>query len=153
MSTAVPAASSSRNNPFTSGNFRVEIPGIATSSFSEVFGLEASIDVVEYRAGDAKLNTERKLPGLNRFPNITLKRGLTQDISLWNWFNTAIAGNVVPADVAIALLDQADNAVLMWRIRSAWPCKWTGPMLMANSSEIAIEALELCHEGLELVVP
>ena len=149
MSSAVSATSSARN-PYTSGNFRVEIQGITATSFSEVSGLEASIDVVDYRAGDAKLNNERKLPGLNKFPDITLKRGLTQDLSLWNWFNSAMAGNVNPTSVAISLLDQADNVVLTWRFRNAWPCKWTGPALAAGSSEVAIEALEICHEGLEL---
>jgi len=52
--------------------------------------------------------------------------------------------------VLITLLDQADNAVLVWRLRNAWPCKWTGPVLNAGSSDVAIEQLELCHEGLEI---
>src|SRR5258708_8454807 len=71
MSSAVSATSSARN-PYTSGNFRVEIQGITATSFSEVSGLEASIDVVDYPAGDAKLHNERKHPGLNQFLDITL---------------------------------------------------------------------------------
>ncbi len=149
MSSAPTAAASGRT-PFTSGNFTVEIQGIATTFFSEVTGLEASIDVVEYRAGDAKLNTEQKLSGLNKFPNITLKRGLTQDLSLWNWINDAMAGNVLRTPVVIRLLDQAEKTVLVWKLRNAWPCRWTGPSLSAGTSEIAIETLEVCHEGLEL---
>jgi phage tail-like protein len=149
MSSPSPAAPS-RNNPYTSGNFLVEIQGITATSFSEVTGLEASIDVVEYRAGDARLNTEQKLPGLNRFPNVVLKRGLTQDTSLWTWINNAMAGNVSRTVVLIRLLDQTDKPVLAWTLRNAWPCKWTGPSLSAGSSEVAIETLEIAHEGLEL---
>ncbi len=140
------------HTPCTCGNFRVEIDGITASSFSEVSGLEASVDVIEYRAGDAKLNSEQKLPGLNKFTNITLKRGLTKDTSLWNWIKSAMAGNLTRANMAIILLDQSDNPVLTWLVRNAWPCKWSGPVLSAQSSEVAIETLEISHEGLDLAV-
>ncbi len=150
MSSATPKAATGRANPFTTGNFVVEIQGITATSFSEVSGLETSIDVVDYRAGDAKLNTEQKLPGLYKTSDVTLKRGLTQDTSLWNWINTALTGNVFRTSVVIKLLDQADNVVLTWRLRNAWPCKWSGPVLTAGSSDVAIETLQICHEGLEL---
>ena len=153
MSSGTPQAATGRTNPFTSGNFLVEIQGITATSFSEVSGLETSIDVVEYRAGDARLNTEQKLPGLFKTTDVTLKRGLTQDLSLWNWINNAMTGNVVRTPVAIILLDQADNPVLVWKLRNAWPCKWSGPVLSAGSSEVAIETLQICHEGLELITP
>lgn len=137
--------------PFLSGNFLVVIDGVAATSFSEVSGLEAEIEVVDYRTGDTKQNAVRKLPGLNKFTNITLKRGLTLDLSLWNWINSALQGNVQRVAVTITLLDQADNPQLRWNLTNAWPCKWTGPLLSAGSSEVAIETLEICHEGLELV--
>ena len=150
MPSATAQASISRNDPFTCGNFRVEIQGINSSSFSEVRGLEVSIDVVEYRAGDAKLNTEQKLPGLYKVTDVTLKRGLTRDLALWNWITNAMVGTVNRADVLIRLLDQSENPVLVWKLRNAWPCKWSGPVLNAGSSDVAIEELVLCHEGLEL---
>ena len=150
MSSANAQASVSRNDPFTCGNFRVEIQGITAMSFSEVRGLEVSIEVVEYRAGDAKVNTEQKLPGLYKTTDVTLKRGLTRDLGLWNWINSATTGNLNRTNVLITLLDQAENPVLAWRLRNAWPCKWTGPALNAGSSEGAMEELVLCHEGLEL---
>ena len=148
-----PQATSPRNDPFTCGNFRVAIDGVPASSFSEVQGLDVSIDVVDYRAGDSKVNTDQKLPGLYRVSDVTLERGLTQDLSLWNWINSAMSGNTVRASVAITLLDQADHPVLVWRLRNAWPRKWSGPVLHAHSSDVAMEELELCHEGLELVAP
>jgi phage tail-like protein len=153
MSSGTPQAAASRTSPFTTGNFVVEIQGITATSFSEVSGLETSIDVVEYRAGDAKLNTEQKLPGLYKTSDVTLKRGLTQDTSLWNWINSAMAGNVFRTSVAIKLLDQADNVVLVWKLRNAWPRKWSGPVLSAGLSDVAMETLEICHEGLELATP
>ena len=153
MSSATPQASVSRNDPFTAGNFRVEIQGITASSFSEVRGLQVSIDVVEYRPGDSRLNTDQKLPGMYKTNDVTLKRGLTRDLSLWNWINGALSGNINRTSVAITLLDQADNPVLVWTLRNAWPRKWSGPALNAGCSEVAIEELELAHEGLELMAP
>jgi phage tail-like protein len=139
-----------RNDPFTVGNFRVEIQGITTASFSEVRGLEVSIEVVDYRSGDSKVNTEQKLPGLHKVGDITLKRGLTRDLSLWNWVNSALTGSINRVSVLITLLDQTDNPVLAWRIHNAWPRKWCGPVLNAGSSDVAMEELQLAHEGLEL---
>jgi len=138
-----------RTDPFQAGNFLVNIEGIQASSFSEVSGLEAAIEVVDYRTGDLKENTAQKLPGLNRYTDVTLKRGLTQDFSLWNWFNSARTGTVVRTSVSITLLDQAENPVWVWKLQNAWPCRWSGPTLAANSGEVAVETLEICHEGLE----
>lgn len=150
MSSATPNATAGRTAPFTIGNFVVEIGGIPAASFTEVSGLEVSIDVVDYRSGDSKLNTSQKLSGIYKVSDVTLKRGLTQDLSLWNWINNATAGNVTRTNVVIRLLDQSDNPVLVWTLRNAWPCKWSGPVLSAGSSDVAIETLELCHEGLQL---
>ena len=142
--------SSNRPDPFTNGRFFVQIDGVAASAFSEVSGLEVSIDVIDYRAGDSKVSSEQRLPGLSHASNITLKRGLTLDLSLWQWFANVLGGNVDRRDLTITLLDQSEKPVLIWRIHKAWPCKWTGPILQANSSEVAIETLEITHEGLEL---
>lgn len=150
MATPPTPAAPVRGNPFTCGNFLVEIDGIAATSFSEVSGLEVSIDVVDYRAGDSKLNTDQKLAGSYRVSDVTLKRGLTKDMSLWNWINAGLSGSVNRANVAITLLDQAENPVLVWRLRNAWPCKWSGPVLSTGTSDVAIETLEICHEGLQL---
>jgi phage tail-like protein len=142
-----------RTDPFQAGNFLVNIEGITASSFSEVSGLDAEIEVVDYRAGNLQENTVQKLSGLSRYSNVTLKRGLTQDFSLWNWFNSGLTGTAVRASVAITLLDQAENPVWVWKLQNAWPCRWSGPMLAAGTSEVAIETLEICHEGLESLPP
>jgi phage tail-like protein len=142
-----------RIDPFQAGNFMIEIEGIQASSFSEVSGLEAAVGVVDYRNGNVPENTAQKLPGMDRYTNVTLKRGLTQDFSLWNWFNSALTGSVVRAAVVITLRDQADNPVWVWKLQNAWPCRWSGPALVANSSEVAIESVEICHEGLVSLPP
>jgi phage tail-like protein len=137
-----------RIDPYLSRNFRVEIDNIPAAAFSEVLGLEATIDVVEYRTGTDAPDSVRKLPGLTKYPNITLKRGFTQDLSLWTWMHNNITGDLDRRNVGIILLDQAGNEVIRWTLSNAWPCKWTGPKLHAECSEVAIETLELCYESL-----
>jgi phage tail-like protein len=139
-----------RTDPYPAFNFLVEIDGIGKGVFSEVSGLDSSIDVIEYRTGGSKENTVRKLPGLRKYTNITLKRGYTPDLSLWNWHQSVAQGNLRRANVTVTLLDEQRNPVLVWKLRNAWPCKYEGPLLNAKTSGIAIETLELCHEGMEL---
>lgn len=139
-----------RIDPYLVENFLVEINGVTSASFSEVSGLDASTDVIDYREGNAAENAVRKLPGFNKFTNITLKRGMTQDLSLWTWMQTVLNGNVQRTTVSITLLDRANNPVLRWNLTNAWPCKWSGPALKADCNEVAIEALEICYEGLTL---
>ena len=144
-----------RNDPYLACNFEVEIVGISDDgksvkgSFSEVSGLQAEIDVIEYRNG-TEANSVRKLTGLHKFTNITLKRGIIGDLSLWNWWLNAARGNVQRAVVVITLLDENRNPVMVWKLTRAWPCKWTGPLLNAKCNEVALETLEICHEGLEI---
>ena len=142
-------APATRTDPYLAGHFLVEIDGILAAAFSEVSGIEASIEVIEYRTGNQP--TVQKIPGLHKFTNITLKRGMVRDASLWNWIKTVIDGKVQRANVSIILLDPLNQPVWRWNLTNAWPCKWTGPVLNANSSEVAIETLEIAHEGLDLV--
>lgn len=138
-----------RVDPYGNFNFLVEIDNIAKASFQEVSGLATDTNVIEYREGGDPTHV-RKLPGLIRYSNIVLKRGFTQDTALWNWFSSVVKGNVQRANGAIILLDNARNPVLRWTFVNGWPCKWEGPHLNAKSNEIAIETLEIAHEGLEL---
>lgn len=142
-------SSTTRTDPYLVGNFRVQIDGITATSFSEVSGLEAAIEVVDSRTGDIQQNAVHKMPGLHKFTNITLKRGLTQDLSLWNWMQNALNGNLQRASVAITLLDQADNPQWVWKLANAWPCRWAGPVFLAESGEVAMETIEICYETLE----
>jgi phage tail-like protein len=144
-----------RDDPYPALNFQVDIAGILDDgrsirgSFSEVSGLDIELVPIEYRTGVDDIRV-RKLPGLKKFTNITLKRGITGDLTLWDWIKTAMDGRVQRADGTITLLDESRQPVMTWRFRRAWPCKLSGPTLNAKSNEIAMESLELCHEGLEL---
>ncbi len=141
---------SQRNDPYRNFNFLVEINGIATAGFQEVSGLGAEVDVIEYREGGDNTGAVRKLPGLIRYSSIVLKRGFTQDKSLWNWFKTVLDEAVQRASGSIILLDSSRKAVLRWNFREGWPSKWEGPFLDGKTNEIAIETLVITHEGIEL---
>jgi phage tail-like protein len=144
-----------RNDPYPAYNFEVIVAGISDDgasvrgSFSEVSGLGAEITPIEYRTG-SEPNRVRKLPGLNKFTNIVLKRGIIGDLTFWNWLVSAMQGNVQRTAVSIILLDENRTPVLRWNCVRAWPCKWSGPGLNAKTNEVAIETLELCHEGISV---
>ncbi|HEX9454398.1 MAG TPA: phage tail protein [Candidatus Binatia bacterium] len=142
-------AGSVRNDPYKVFNFIVEIDGIAAAGFSECSGLSTATDIIEYREGNER-GGARKLPGLTKFANIVLKRGLTRSLDLWNWRKTVINGAVERKSGAIVLLADDHTPAGRFRFHAGWPAKWEGPALNAKSSEVAIETLEIAHEGLEI---
>ena len=139
-----------RNDPYASFNFVVTIGGLSVAGFSEVSGLDLTTDPIEYRNGDED-NTVRKLPGLKKFSNITLKRGYTQSKDLWNWRKQVMDGKIKNArkNGSIILMDDEGNDAAQWDFVAAWPTKWTGPTYNATANEVAIDTLELTHEGLD----
>lgn len=139
-----------RSDPLGQFNFLIEIDGVVKGGFSEASGLTTDTNVVEYREGQEQSLTTRKLPGLMKYNNIVLKRGWTRDRSLWEWRRKVIEGKTQRASGAIVLLDEARNEALRWNFTEAWPSKWEGPALNAKTSEVAIETLEIAHEGLTL---
>lgn len=139
-----------RFDPYAQYNFMVEIDGVTRAGFTEVGGLTTEQDAIDYRDGN-ETATVRKLPGLRKYSNITLKRGFTQDKELWQWRKTTIDGLTERRSGSIVLLDEARNEVLRWNFSEGWIIKWEGPALKATANEIAIESLEIVHEGLELV--
>lgn len=139
-----------RKDPYRGFNFRLEIGGLTVASFSEAAGLVAEGDAVDYREGDEKVNWVRKLIGLRKFNNITLKRGYTKNRELWNWFGKISNGVNDRRDGAIVLMDEARQDVLRWEFVKAWPNKIEGPTLNAANNEVTMESVELCHEGLSI---
>jgi len=142
-------AASNRNDPYKAFNFLVEINGLQVAGFTECTGLSTETDVIEYREGNERGGV-RKIPGLTKFANITLKRGLTRSRELWNWRKVVIDGGVDRRSGVIVILGDDHAPVARFQFREGWPCKWEGPKFNAKSSEIAIETLEIAHEGLEL---
>ena len=139
-----------RRDPFKSYSFLVEIDGIASAAFQSVSGLSAEVEVIEYREGADPLSSSRKLPGRVKYPNVTLKRGVTTSLDLWSWWQTVADGAVERRNVAIVLLDDAHAPVLRWLLRNAWIARIEASELDAGKNEVAIESIELAHEGLEL---
>lgn len=136
--------------PFAKYRYIVEIEGLQAGGFSEVSGFDASIDVIEYREGNLAGMTPMKLSGLRKYGNITLKQGLTDSMIMYKWMEDAVKGNVVRKTVTISLLSEADmkTPIATWQVINAWPTKYTAPDFNATSSEVAIETMELAHEGL-----
>jgi phage tail-like protein len=135
-------------DPFLNFNFRVEIDGIQVAAFHECSGLDSSIDVIEHREGGGPI---RKLPGNTKFSNIVLKRGVTANWELYDLHLRCVDGAVDRKNGSIILMDRADREVARWNFNQAWPAKWTGPSLTAEGNDVAIETLELAHEGIRRV--
>jgi phage tail-like protein len=143
-------ATGERRDPFRSFNFQLEIDGIPRGAFSECSGLTAEGDAVDYREGTDMQPNVRKLPGLRKYSNITLKRGYTQDTSLWSWYLNIANGVSDRRNVTIILLNEERQPVLRWHAENSWINKIEGPSLKAAASEVAIESVELVHEGLTI---
>jgi phage tail-like protein len=139
-----------RVDPFDNLNFKVEIDGIVRAAFQQCSGFDSTIDVIEHREGGENI-TPRKLPGLTRYSNISLKWGMTDDMELYQWHRDAVLGRVQRRNGAIILLDRQGNETARWNFFNAWPTKYDGPDLNAEGNDVAIETLELAHEGVERV--
>ena len=133
--------------PYRNFNFLVEIDGIAQARFAECTGIGASIDVVTYREGGDP-TIVRKLPGLTHYSNIVLRWGVTDSHELEDWFHDVTAGKVLLRKGSITLLDQDGTPKVRWNFVGAWPAKWQGPDLIGEGTQVAIETLELVHEGI-----
>jgi phage tail-like protein len=142
------AATSSRNDPFTSFNFIVDIQGMK-AGFAEVGGLSTETDIIEYREGNEDI-TVRKMPGKRKYANLTLKRGFTNSKDLWEWRKKVMDGKTQRLPGTITLLDEARKPAMVWKFYEGWPSKWAGPAFNAKNNEVAIEEMDVCIEGLEL---
>lgn len=119
--------------------------------FSEVSGLTQENQAIEYREGSSKEYSSIKMPGLRKFSNITLKRGITKgDNDFFNWLSTVKLNKVERRDLTVSLLNEAHDPVVTWKVMNAFPVKVEGPSLKASGNEVAIESIEIAHEGLEL---
>lgn len=137
-----------RTDPYRNYNFLVEIDGITQAGFSDCTGFGATTAPIEYREGGEN-TTVRKLPGQTTYPNITLKWGLTDSTELYEWFRQVVRGEVRRRNGSIIVLDTAGQEKLRWNFVNGWPTRWEGPAFSAKGSDVAIETLEIAHEGIE----
>lgn len=120
--------------------------------FAEVSGLNIEIEAISLRDGSSPVDSSKKQPGIRKFSNIILKRGIIKgDNDFFNWLNTKSAGNIERRDITIQLLDDDHNPIFTWQVKNAFPVHYFGPILISNDSEIALETLELTHEGLSVI--
>ena len=128
--------------------FKVDIANM-TAEFSEVSGLNAEIQPIEYRHGLTKNYSAIKMPGLVKYGNVTLKRGIFKgNNEFFEWVKKIKMNTVERALVTISLLDEEGNPTMVWKLQNAWPCKIVGADMKAMGNDVSVESLELCHEAL-----
>jgi phage tail-like protein len=141
-----------RKDPYRQFRFRIEIDGVTQAGFSECTFADTTTDPVEYREGD-ELPTVRKLSALTKYGNITLKWGITDSMEIYNWRQQIIDTGAEGArkNMSIILVDEAGSDKARWNITRAWPTKYDPPDFSAKGNEVAIETLEIVHEGFKRV--
>lgn len=139
-----------RQDPYLGSRFVVEVDSVFAGSFSEIEGLELEVETETYPEGGVNTHTH-EFPSRASSPNLVCKRGLTDSRLFWEWTRGVADGTVVRKNGLVFLLDASGNPVWGWGFTNAYPVKWSGPALAADEGAVAIEALELAHEGLKKV--
>jgi phage tail-like protein len=134
-------------DPYKVFRFVVEINGTLVGGFSEVTGFERRTEVDDYREGGVN-DYVHKIAKETRYPNLTLKRGITDLTNLWQWHQQVISGQIERKTVSVILLDSLGMEKWRWIFSDAYPVKWNGSDMNANSSTVSVESIELAHHGM-----
>lgn len=139
------------NYPLPGFHFSVDLGGTVINC-SEVSGLDIEVDVIEYRNGNGGAPyTKQKMSGLRKSSDVSVKKGIfASDKQYYEWFNAVKMNTPERKDVTISLLDEENSPVMTWKLLNAWPKKITSPNLKSDSSEVAIESIDIAHEGLSI---
>ena len=137
-----------RNDPYRNFRFKVEIDGIQTASFAEATIPDSTTESVDYREG-TDLPHQRKLSGLTEYASITLKKGITDSMDLYNWKKQVEDTGAINArkSISLILVDEEGNDKAQWNILEAWPTKYDPSDFSAKANDVVIETLEIVHEG------
>ncbi|MEL6867959.1 MAG: phage tail protein [Bacteroidota bacterium] len=136
--------------PLPKFHFQVEWGGTKIG-FTEASGLDVETEVIEYRQGASPEYHKLKMPGMRKYSNITLKRGtFASDNEYYDWFNTVKLNTIERRDITLSLLNENHEPVVVWKVKNAWPTKVQSTDLKADGNEVAIETMELVHEGLTI---
>ncbi|MDX2417961.1 MAG: phage tail protein [Xanthomonadales bacterium] len=136
--------------PLPKFHFQVDWGGTRIG-FTEVSGLDVETEVIEYRDGASPEFSKIKMPGMQKYANITMKRGVFQsDNEYFKWWNTVSLNTVERRDVTVSLLNEAHEPVMVWKVKNAWPTKIASTDLKADGNEISVETVELAHDGLSI---
>lgn len=138
-------------NPLVSFHYAIEIQGVVTGYFTECTGIGSEHEVIEHKVVDEKGRPHiQKLPGRLKWENVTLKRGITDNMDIWDWRDQVVQGKIEDArkNGSIVMFDQEFTEVARWNFENAWPVKVSGPSVKADSNEYGVEELVITHEGL-----
>jgi phage tail-like protein len=153
VSTPAPAAAAaSAPQNYLSSHFVVQLGAPNPTPVTVVSGIEADTPAVLMSEGNNAASA-LKTPGQASYPNLVLTRPLTGDLTLWQWMLNSINGPVVKRTITVILLDSTESPVIQWTFKNAFPVRWAGPLLNALSNEVAMETLEIAHEGFTIAAP
>lgn len=120
-------------------------------TFQEVSGLDTEAQAIEYRSGDSTVLSTINMPGIRKTGNVTMKKGIFKsDNKFWDWFNQIKMNTIKRVPVTISLLDEDGAPTMVWTLANAWPTKITGTDLKSDGNEVAIESIEISHEGITI---
>lgn len=135
--------------------FRFEVDfgnDLKNIAFQEVSGMDVESQIIEYRNSNSSLFSPQKMPGIKKYGNITMKRGLfVNDNSFWNWHQQISMNTIKRYTVVVNLLDESGHITMQWHLQNAWPVKITAADLKSDGNELAIDAIEVAHEGITMV--
>jgi phage tail-like protein len=138
-------------DPLVGFHYAIEVQGVVTGYFTECSGIGSEHEVIEHKIVDEKgRELIQKIPGRLKWENVTFKRGITENMDIWDWRETVVQGQVNDArrNGSIVMFNQSLEEVARWNFENAWPLKVSGPSMKADSNEFGIEELVLTHEGL-----
>lgn len=136
--------------PLVKFHFSVDWAG-TNIGFTEVSGLDVETELIEYRQGASPEYSKIKMPGMQKFSNITLKRGtFKNDNEYYQWWNTVKLNTIERRDITIKMLNEDHEPVIVWKVKNAFPLKVQSTDLKGDANETAIESMELAHEGLTI---
>ena len=138
-------------SPISSSKFTVDFGG-DTINFQDVILPESEIEIIEYRDGSDVLSSVRKYPGLTKYSNLILKRGMTKSKELYEWFKQTKQGRIERRDITVSILNEEHEPVAVWKMQNCWPTKYSGSALKAKDSGIMIETLEIATEDVDVEI-
>ena len=139
------------SEPLLKFKFTVEFGGDSIN-FQEVILPESEIEVIEYRDGSDLAHSVRKFPGLVKYSNLVLKRGVSKSTELYDWFKQTKQGRVERRDIIVNILNEENEPVAVWKMQNCWPTKYSGSVLKAKDSGIFIETLEIAIEDVDVEI-
>ena len=136
--------------PLPKFRFEVDLgPGMQGVAFQEVSGMDVENQIIEYRKSNSTLFSIEKMPGIVKYGNVTMKRGVfVNDNTFWSWHQQITMNTITRRTVVIKLLDETGNATMQWTLNNAWPTKITSTDLKSDGNEVAVDAIEIAHEGI-----